>query len=125
MEFVVGDLLMLSMHDLCIYNNCKFAACFIGPFRVLKHIGKLAYHVEVPPIYSILHNVFHVSKLKLFVSGGGDGTRPMYSRFWLMVKNSMRLRRPWQNMVMEIASSTWFIGLDTWLSIIYGCLNLG
>ena len=28
----------------------------------------------MPHIYSTLHNVFHLSKLKLYVSGGGDGT---------------------------------------------------
>ena len=74
MEFVVGDLVMLSMHDLCMRDNHKFAACFIGPFKVLKHMGKLDYHIELPPIYSTLHNVFHMSKLKLYVPGGGDGT---------------------------------------------------
>ena len=52
MEFVVGDLVMFSIHDLCMCNNCKFAAHFIGPFKVLKHIGKLAYSTELPPIYS-------------------------------------------------------------------------
>ena len=70
MDFAVGDLVMLSIHGLCIYNNRKFAAHFIGPFKVLKHIGKLAYSTELPPIYSALHNVFHVSKLKLFVLDG-------------------------------------------------------
>ena len=52
----------------------KFAAHFIGPFKVLKHIGKLAYCIELLPIYSALHNVFHMSKLKLYIPGGGDGT---------------------------------------------------
>ena len=41
---------------------------------MLKHIGRLAYRIELPPIYSSLHNVFHVSKLKSYVPGGGDGT---------------------------------------------------
>ena len=70
----MGDLVMLSTCDLCIHSNYKFAAHFIGPFKVLKHIGKLAYYIELPPIYSALHNIFCVSKLKLYVPGGGDGT---------------------------------------------------
>ena len=60
MEFVVGDLIMLSTNDLRMHNNCKFAAHFIGPFKVLKHISKLAYHIELPLVYSALHNVFHI-----------------------------------------------------------------
>ena len=41
---------------------------------MLKRIGKLAYYIELPLIYSALHNVFYVSKLKLYDPGGGDGT---------------------------------------------------
>ena len=52
------------------------------------------------------------------------GLVPMYIRFWLMVKNSMRLGRLWQNMVMVIISSSWFIGLVTRPGMICGCLNL-
>ena len=57
-----------------ICDNCKFSAHFIGPFKVLKHIGKFAYRIELPPINSALHNVLHVSKLKLYIPSGGDGT---------------------------------------------------
>ena len=73
-EYVVGNLVILSIHNFYMHNNCRFAACFIGPFNMLKHIGKLAFHIELPPIYYALHNVFHVSKLKLYILGGGDGT---------------------------------------------------
>ena len=74
MEFVVGDLVMLSTHDLHMNDNCKFAARFIAPFKVLKRAGGLAYGIDLPPIYSALHNILHVSKLKLYVPGSGDGT---------------------------------------------------
>ena len=47
---------------------------FIGPFKVIKCVGKLAYCIDLPPIYSALYNVFHVFKLKLYILGGGDGT---------------------------------------------------
>ena len=74
MEFVVGDLIMLSMHDLHVCDNYKFAAHFIGPFKVLKHVGKLVYHIELPTFYSTLHNVLHVFKLKLYIPGDGTST---------------------------------------------------
>ena len=74
MEFLVSDLIMLSTLDLCMHNNYKLAIGFIGPFRVLKHIGQLAYCIKLPLFYSALYNVFYVSKLKLYILVGGDGT---------------------------------------------------
>ena len=74
MEFVFGDLVVLSMRNLHIHDNCKFVAHFIGTFKVLKHVVKLAYRIKLPPIYSELHNVFHVSKLKLYIPGSSEGT---------------------------------------------------
>ena len=65
---------MSSIHDLSMHDNYKSTACFIGPFKGLIYIGKLAYCIELPPIYSALHNIFHVTKLKPYVPGGGDGT---------------------------------------------------
>ena len=41
---------------------------------MVKHIGKVAYYIELPSIYSALYNVFFVSKLKLCVPSCGDGT---------------------------------------------------
>ena len=55
---MVGNLVILSMCNLYMGDNCKFAACFIGPFKVLKGVSKLAYCIELPPIYSELHNIF-------------------------------------------------------------------
>ena len=71
---MVGNPVMLLTCDLCMSNNRKVAASFIGPFKVLKHVGKLSYCIELPPIHSTLHNVFHVSNLKLYSLGGGDET---------------------------------------------------
>ena len=57
MEFVVGDFVMLLTYNLYMCDNHKFAARFIGPFKVFKYIGKLAYYIELPPTYSPLHNI--------------------------------------------------------------------
>ena len=65
---------MLPTCDSHICNNYKFAARFIGPFQVLEHIGKLSYCIELSPIFSALYNIFHISKLKLYIPSGGDGT---------------------------------------------------
>jgi hypothetical protein len=42
----------------------KSAPRFIGPFKVLSRKGEVAYELELPEIFSAIHNVFHVSQLK-------------------------------------------------------------
>jgi hypothetical protein len=37
---------------------------FIGPFRVFRRVGEMAYQLELPDNLSDVHNVFHVSQLK-------------------------------------------------------------
>ncbi|MCI41907.1 hypothetical protein A2U01_0063141, partial [Trifolium medium] len=41
---------------------------FIGPYQILKRIGKVAYRNALPPSLSNLHDVFHVSQLMKYVS---------------------------------------------------------
>jgi hypothetical protein len=37
---------------------------FIGPFRVFRQVGEMAYQLELPDNISYVYNVFHVSQLK-------------------------------------------------------------
>ena len=41
---------------------------YIGPFRIIERIGPVAYRLELPSKLSRIHNVFHVSMLKKYVS---------------------------------------------------------
>ena len=45
----------------------KLSPQFIGPFKILKRVGDLAYHLALPPNLSSVHNVFHVSMLRKYI----------------------------------------------------------
>ncbi|KAL5548886.1 hypothetical protein UlMin_004117 [Ulmus minor] len=41
---------------------------YIGPYEILERVGKTAYRLSLPPNLASVHNVFHVSMLKKYVS---------------------------------------------------------
>ena len=41
---------------------------YIGSFRIIEKIGPVAYRLELPSKMSRIHNVFHVSMLRKYVS---------------------------------------------------------
>ena len=41
---------------------------YIGSFRIIERIGPVAYRLELPLEMSRIHNVFHVSILRKYVS---------------------------------------------------------
>ena len=46
----------------------KLSRRFIGPYEILSRIGDVAYRLTLPPKLLGVHNVFHVSMLKKYVS---------------------------------------------------------
>jgi hypothetical protein len=42
----------------------KLVPRYVGPYKILKQCGPVAYHLQLPDILSTVHNVFHVSQLK-------------------------------------------------------------
>ncbi|KAK6145896.1 hypothetical protein DH2020_019765 [Rehmannia glutinosa] len=44
----------------------KLSPRYIGPYKILQRIGKLAYRLELPAQYAGMHDVFHVSRLKKY-----------------------------------------------------------
>jgi hypothetical protein len=42
----------------------KLAPCYIGPYEVIEVCGPVAYRIQLPERFSVVHNVFHVTQLK-------------------------------------------------------------
>ncbi|KAL5583119.1 hypothetical protein UlMin_015561 [Ulmus minor] len=72
LEFQVGDSVFLKVAPMkgvmCFGKKEKLSPRFIGPFEILERIGKVTYKLALPPELSSVHNVFHVSMLKKYVS---------------------------------------------------------
>ncbi|KAA3470113.1 DNA/RNA polymerase superfamily protein [Gossypium australe] len=49
-------------------SSGMFSSRFIGPYRILKHVGSVAYQLELPSELDQIHNVFHVSVLRQYRS---------------------------------------------------------
>ncbi|XP_016737799.1 uncharacterized protein [Gossypium hirsutum] len=46
----------------------KLSLSFIGPYRILRRVGPVAYQLEVPPELEQIYDVFHVSMLRRYSS---------------------------------------------------------
>ncbi|GJU39544.1 putative reverse transcriptase domain-containing protein [Tanacetum coccineum] len=68
MEFQVGDKVMLKVLPwkgvVRFGKRGKLNPRYVGPFKVLKKVGAVAYKLELPQELSRVHNTFHVSNLK-------------------------------------------------------------
>ncbi|GJW91838.1 putative reverse transcriptase domain-containing protein [Tanacetum coccineum] len=68
MEFEVGDRVMLKVLPwkgvVRFDKRGKLNPRYVGPFKVLTKVGKVAYKLELPQELSRVHHTFHVSNLK-------------------------------------------------------------
>ena len=46
----------------------KLGPNFVGPFEILERVCQVAYRLALPPALSAVHNIFHVSALRRYVS---------------------------------------------------------
>lgn len=71
-EYSVGDMVFLKVSPwkkiLRFGKKGKLSPQFIGPYRVLKRVGPVAYQLELPQELDRIHDVFHVSILRRYRS---------------------------------------------------------
>jgi len=72
LEFQEGDHVFLRVIPVTgvgrALKSRKLTTRFIGPYQISERIGTAAYRVGLPPHLSNLHDVFHVSQLRKYVS---------------------------------------------------------
>ena len=72
MEFQAGDHVFLRVTPVTgvgrALKSKKLTSRFIGPYQILDRVGNVAYRVALSPNLSNLHDVFHVSQLRKYIS---------------------------------------------------------
>ena len=67
-EFQVGDLVLLKVSPWKgIIHYCKHGKLsprFVGPFKIIKRVGPVAYQLQLREEMSGIHDVFHISNLR-------------------------------------------------------------
>ncbi|KAI3797610.1 hypothetical protein L1987_32870 [Smallanthus sonchifolius] len=68
LEFQVGDKVLLKVSPwkgvIRFGKQGKLNPRYVGPFKIIKRIGPVAYQLDLPERLSGVHNVFHISNLK-------------------------------------------------------------
>ncbi|CAJ2673837.1 unnamed protein product [Trifolium pratense] len=72
LEFKEGDHVFLKVTPRLglrgIFKTKKLSPRYIRPYQIIKRVGTVAYKLALPPSLSGLHNVFHVSQLRKYIS---------------------------------------------------------
>ncbi|XP_049399714.1 uncharacterized protein LOC125863739 [Solanum stenotomum] len=76
LEFFIGDWVFLKVSPMKgvmrFGKKGKLSLRYIGPYKIIRRVGQVAYELELPQELSTVHPVFHVSMLRKCI---GDPSR--------------------------------------------------
>ncbi|XP_048334876.1 uncharacterized protein LOC125423774 [Ziziphus jujuba] len=72
LEFEVGDRVFLKLSPwkgvVCFEKRGKQSPHYIRPYEIVERIGLVAYRIDLPKELSRVHDVFHISMLRKYIS---------------------------------------------------------
>jgi len=72
LTFEIGEHVFLKVSplkgSLRFGQKGKLTLRYIGPFEILQKVGPVAYRLMLPPTVQGIHDVFHVSNLRRYIS---------------------------------------------------------
>ena len=72
LEFEVEDQVFLKLSPwkgvVRFGKRGKLSPCYIGPFEIVERIGPMSYRLDLAEELSRVHNVFHISMLRKYIS---------------------------------------------------------
>src|SRR3954470_21322653 len=72
LEFLKGDHVFMRVTPMTgigrALKSRKLNPRFIGPFQITERVGEVAYRIALPPTLANMHDVFHVSQLRKYIS---------------------------------------------------------
>ncbi|XP_074265592.1 uncharacterized protein LOC141588033 [Silene latifolia] len=79
-EFVAGDKVLLKVSPMRgvmrFGKRGNLSQKFIRPYEILDRVGEVAYRLALPSALDKVHNVFHVSHLRRYVSDPSHVLKP-------------------------------------------------
>ena len=79
-EFAVGDMVLLRVSPVRgvrrFGKKGKLSPRFIGPYEIVERIGKVSYRLALPAEVGNVHDVFHISQLRKFISDPDKVIKP-------------------------------------------------
>ena len=71
-EFEVGDMVLLKVYPMCgvrrFGKKSKLSLRFIGQYQITERVGRVSYRLALPAEVGRVHDVFHISQLRKFMS---------------------------------------------------------
>ena len=71
LQFEIGDHVFLKISPwkgvLRFGRRGKLRPRYIGSYEIISRVGQIAYRLDLPPVLSKVHNVFHVSMLRKYI----------------------------------------------------------